>query len=318
MRATRVIDGEGSYLVTWFRAFYNEVIRVKQLIEAGLPVTTQRVSAVRMEELAPAGDVPEASQEESLMLRADGLDDVLAVRRCLMTVLERQENAAERIGGEHSFKLYKLAQYVMAALADEVFLNLDWEGRLLWKDHLLEAKLFQTAAAGDRVFNLIDCLLQECDSDALRFLQEREPGTVDLAKVCLLALVLDFQGRYRYTGNLAPLAIKRNKLYAFIASQDATLNPDRPALFPQAYGSTLREGFAEMLPNPIRWIWVLVFVIVTMFVVSATLWNTLTSQLKHELNQIEVVIRADSLTNAMRFNRLAQPPTAPSDTTQAP
>ena len=65
-----------------------------------------------------------------------------------------------------------------------------------------------------------------------------------------------------------------------------------------------------MLPDPRRWTWVLVFVVITMFLVSTALWSTLTSELKHELNQIQVIVRADSLTDAMRF---AQP-----DTTQAP
>ena len=122
MRATRVIEGEGSYLVTWFRAFYNEVVDVKQSIRAGVPVTTRHASAILE---VSVGEAPEAPQQEGLIRQDAALEAVLAVRQRLMNVLERQENAAEKIGGEHSLQLYKLAQYVMAALADEVLLNLD-------------------------------------------------------------------------------------------------------------------------------------------------------------------------------------------------
>ena len=88
MRATRVIEGEGSYLVTWFRAFYNEVVRVKQSVEAGVPVTTRHASALLE---VSVGEAPEASQ--GLIRQDAALEAVLAVRQRLMNVLERQENS---------------------------------------------------------------------------------------------------------------------------------------------------------------------------------------------------------------------------------
>lgn len=279
MRATRVIEGQGSYLVTWFRAFYNEVVGVKQSIQAGVPVTTRHASAIGQQ----GSEAPEASQQEGLIRQDAVREAVLAVRQRLMNVLERQENAAEKIGGEHSFKLYKLAQYVMAALADEVLLNLDWQGRVLWNDYLLETRLFQSAAAGGRVFDMIEHLVQE-----------RDAGTVELAKVCMMALVLDFQGRYRGAEDLTPLAAYRDALYAFIAGHDASLDRDRPVLIPQAYVSTLRDGFAEMLPDPRRWAWVLVFVIATLLLISTAVWGRLTSELAFELNEIQKVVQADT------------------------
>lgn len=301
MRATRVIEGEGSYLVTWFRAFYNEVVRVKQSIEAGVPVTTRHVSALLE---VSVGEAPEAPQQEGLIRQDAALEAVLAVRQRLMKVLERQENAAEKIGGEHSFKLYKLAQYVMAALADEVLLNLDWQGRLLWSDYLLESRLFKSAAAGGRVFDMIDHILQD-----------RDAGTVELAKVCMMALVLDFQGRYRGARDLAPLARYRDALYAFIAGHDASLDRDRPVLVPQAYASTLSGGFAEMLPNPRRWIWVLVFITVTLLLISTVVWGRLTSELKPELNEIQKVVQGDRRTTPVE--RETPREAVEADTTQA-
>ena len=305
MRTTRVIEGEGSYLVTWFRAFYNDVVGVKQSIRAGVPVTTRHASAIRLEVSVPAGEAPEAPQQEGLIRQDAAREAVLAVRQRLMNVLERQENAAEQIGGEHSFQLYKMAQYVMAALADEVLLNLDWQGRLLWKDYLLESRLFQSAAAGDRVFDLIEHILQD-----------RDAGTVELAKVCMMALVLDFQGRYRGTEDLTPLAVYRDALYAFIASHDASLDRDRPVLVPQAYAPTLSGGFAEMLPDPRRWIWVLVFVMVTLLLISTAVWGRLTSELKSELNEIQKVVQADRLTTTVE--RETPREAVQADTTQAP
>ena len=46
-----------------------------------------------------------------------------------------------RTGGEYASALYRRAQYVMAALADETFLYLDWPGRDAWRANLLEFKL---------------------------------------------------------------------------------------------------------------------------------------------------------------------------------
>ena len=235
-----ITEGEESYLVTWFRTFYNEVVRVKQEIRAGgVPL------------------------------------EVPAVHQRLLAVLERQENAAERIGGDYSLQFYKQAQYIMAAMADEVFLNLEWKGRLLWKDYLLETRLFQSAAAGDRFFDRVERLLRVGDA-----------SMVEMAKMYMMALVLDFQGRYKGHQDLTPLATYRDDLYAFISKHDASLDRDRPVLFPQAYVPTLTDGFAEMVPDPLRWGWVLALVVVTLFMISWVAWINLTSETEQTLQEI--------------------------------
>ncbi|HEY7116735.1 MAG TPA: DotU family type IV/VI secretion system protein, partial [Tepidisphaeraceae bacterium] len=45
------------------------------------------------------------------------------------------------------------------ALADEIFLNTEWEGRSYWVSNLLETKIYQTHAAGELFFQKLERLL---------------------------------------------------------------------------------------------------------------------------------------------------------------
>jgi len=48
----------------------------------------------------------------------------------------------------------------MVSLADEFFLHiLDWKGQDTWRQQLLEAKLFNSQAAGQRIFENLEILL---------------------------------------------------------------------------------------------------------------------------------------------------------------
>jgi hypothetical protein len=82
-----------------------------------------------------------------------GKSDMMAEEalRRLQTLLEMQALEAGRRGGEYGVLYYKEAQYVMAALADEIFLTLDWTGRDTWRSDLLETRLFGTYDAGEKV-----------------------------------------------------------------------------------------------------------------------------------------------------------------------
>src|SRR4051812_30774573 len=66
-------------------------------------------------------------------------DPTMAVWSRLAELLERQARFTNNSAGDIGFGLYRECQYVMAALADEVFLNAAWSGRELWARHLLES-----------------------------------------------------------------------------------------------------------------------------------------------------------------------------------
>ncbi|NOT07089.1 MAG: hypothetical protein HOP28_02675, partial [Gemmatimonadales bacterium] len=107
-------ENRDAFILPRFREFYAEVIRLKRRVRsAGAPVAVA------------AGERP---GEEAANL----------VEQRLLGLLEQQALDCARLAGEPAAKLYKDAQYVMAALADETFLNLEWDGRGLWSSRLLE------------------------------------------------------------------------------------------------------------------------------------------------------------------------------------
>jgi type VI secretion system protein ImpK len=254
MNATAYSD---SFLLSQFRAFYSEVVRLKRLAQAGTWA------------FAPE-DVAEAE--------ADAYQVGTAVWQQLLTVLEQQELIAGRKGGEYGTVLYKDAQYVMAALADEIFLHLDWAGREAWKAHLLETKLFHSHSAGEHLFEKIEQLLLEPD-----------PVFRDLATVYLMALGLGFQGKFRGTDDAGQIDHHRRRLFAFIAHREPDLLNASRHLFPETYSHTLDGGRARKLPDTRQWIALVVGVVLTLVVLSSALWRHLTIDLYNVINRILVI-----------------------------
>ena len=238
-----------SSLIAAFREFYREVVRLKGVVTAAPPDAPAD----------PAGR-PEAR--------------VNAVRQELTALLERQAAAAAR-GGGYGAEIYREAQYLMAALGDEVFLNLDWAGRELWKSQLLEQKLFGTHRAGEAVFERLDAILTS-----------RDPIYIDLAKVYLFALGLGFAGRYRGPEGAARLATYRLDLFNFLANREPELRTGPAHLFPEAYASTLDQGEPTHLPRLRFWIGVLGVLILAWFAVSYEIWHMLLANLDPLVQQI--------------------------------
>lgn len=264
-----------SYLLTWFRAFYAEVVYVKQTLLADVPAPLPEAARPGRTVVTAAGTL----EVEGEALPGPGGDDplrarVMEIRHRLLALLERQEKAAEQIGGAYAFELYREAQYAMAALADEILLHTPWAGRDLWQDHLLETRLFGTAVAGERLFERMD-----------QVLHAREAGFVELAKIYFLALVLGFEGgcRGRSTQRLLHY---RQQLFAFITSHEGAGAASSAMVLPQAYDHTLVEGEATLLPDPRRWAWVLVLVVLTMLILSTAIWQNLTHEMAHVLTLI--------------------------------
>jgi type VI secretion system protein ImpK len=241
-----------SSLIAAFREFYREVVRLKGVVTADAPA-------------APAAPADPGGRPEAR---------VNAVRQELTALLERQAAQAAR-GGGYGTEVYREAQYLMAALGDEVFLNLDWAGRELWKSQLLEQKLFGTHRAGEAVFERLDAILTS-----------RDPIYIDLAKVYLFALGLGFAGRYRGPEGAARLATYRLDLFNFLANREPELRTGPAHLFPEAYASTLDSGEPTHLPRLRFWIGVLGVLILAWFAVSYQVWHSLLANLEPLVQQI--------------------------------
>lgn len=243
-----------TYLMAQFQEFYSELVRLKWRI----------------------------GHDEWLVLTGDEKPDVVAetspnaVWQVLLTLLERQALESRRGGGDFAAEIYAQAQYVMAALADEIFLNLDWPGQEAWRSNLLEAKLFQSHTAGDVIFERLDELLLATD-----------PVYFELARIYLAAVALGFQGKYRGQDNAdLELAAYRRRLLAFITQREPTALEGRERFFPEAYAHTLDRSEGRELPYLRRWVLAFVVLVAVWILASHLAWWELTRDLWPLLDRI--------------------------------
>ena len=250
----------GSYLLTQFREFYREIARLKRTV-AYAPAATAAEEAVLTGVTASAiGSGFGAGAAAQPALAASPA--VTGVWQQLLSLLERQALEAGQ-GGAFAYEVYREAQYVMAALADEVFLHLEWEGKTSWP--LLESRLFQTHIAGEEIFSRID-----------RLLQRRDPFYQDLAAVYFMALSLGFQGKYRGGDDAQPREYRR-QLFRMIYRRDPKLYTVTGHLFPQSYQNTLDKAEMKKLPAQWVWAWLIVGVLVFWIALSGYTWSSATS-----------------------------------------
>ncbi|HEV2846894.1 MAG TPA: DotU family type IV/VI secretion system protein, partial [Thermoanaerobaculia bacterium] len=187
-----------------------------------------------------------------------------AIWQALLGLLNRQEAEVRRTGGEYASALYRRAQYVMAALADETFLFLDWPGRDAWRANLLEFKLFQSYRAGEEVFRRMDALLRT-----------RDPADLELAKIYLLALGLGFRGSLRGPEGETRVDAYRRELYTFLTNREPGSSRQPASLFPEAYQSNLETaGSSRRLSPARRWLLAGLLLFLGWILVSHHIWTT--------------------------------------------
>jgi type VI secretion system protein ImpK len=238
---------ESSFLLKQFHTFYEQVVRQKVMVAEIESRTTARPDE--------EGENPEA-------------DRVHTVQVTLIKVLEEQVLESRRQGGEYGVDYYKKAQYVMAALADEVFLNMPWGGRELWKTNLLEFKFFGTHVAGELLFDKIEELLKD-----------RDPALIEIAAIYLMALSLGFRGKFKDKDDAGMLDYYRSQLFTFIFKTNADLTSETKQLFPETYNYTLDKSEGKRLPYLNKWFGVIVLIIILFLVGSYAIWDNQTRDL---------------------------------------
>ncbi|MES3002150.1 MAG: DotU family type IV/VI secretion system protein [Pseudomonadota bacterium] len=220
---------DDDHLVRQFRAFYDEVSKAQ-------------TRAIEMREIDPEA----ASQD---------------LERHLENLIELQTLESKREGSRFELESIADARYLKAALADEMLLNSDWIGRETWTSHLLEASLFRTSVAGDRVFERIEDVLSS-----------REPSRRDIARLYLFALALGYQGRYRGTNESGKLAGLREELFQFVYQRPAELSGRDRVLSDRPYASTLSHIAPRKLPTLSRWTVGFILSLVALLAISEMLW----------------------------------------------
>lgn len=218
------------FLLACFAEFYEEVASIKLAIIEG-----------RLSSYLTVGDEVPPTRGAELALR---------VSSRLAVILGNQARTIAAAGTAGEIKAHNGARYVMAALADEIFIldpHLEWAGREAWVEELLEYRIFRSQDAGERFFRLADQLLHSAG---------RDPLHADLASVFLLALQLGFKGRYRGEHGIKTLRDYRQRLYKF-AQQPGHYGQDihdgRHRAFQQAYQHLLKGERDERRAPLSRW-----------------------------------------------------------------
>ena len=275
-------------LVSRFREFYRQVLRLREAVEAArygssVEETARELSGeptTRPGEIlrtTPGGDREDEIGREPGEGSGEGSRgtavDVDSVRLELLSVLERQSRTSdgEEGGGPYRYVTDE-ARFAMAALADEVFLNADWEGRRPWKGQLLEAHLFESRRAGEAIFERIDELLAHPD-----------PARNDLAYIYLMLLGLGFQGKYRdHPDGSSVLAAYGRRLFVFLAHRRPELQETTHHLFPEAYERFPGGRTGPRLPHLRPWILAFVLLAVVWLAVGHGIWDGLSHEI-HDL-----------------------------------
>lgn len=292
---------ETSFVLTFFEEFYERVVAYKQQILHGhwndlqeplgeekshgsdafphsntsLHSDTSQNPSGTSEPQPPSFPDPLESQTTS----GDGVKAAQKILRDLKEILDRQSFDAPRFGGEFAAQYYREAQYIMVALADEVFLNLQWPGGDYWEEHLLESTFFGTHASGEIFFKRLDS-----------FLMTQDPVRKDIAQLYLLTLGLGFLGQYRDKNDQGRLRAYKHQLYVFIYHQEPRLlEEDGEKLIPQAYAHTLKHGNPKALHDYKPWIVVYAALAGILTVMSLFVWHQSTRSLQTSVGKILAV-----------------------------
>ncbi|WP_033919618.1 DotU family type IV/VI secretion system protein [Sphingomonas sp. 37zxx] len=153
--------------------------------------------------------------------------------------------------------------YVLAAFADEMLLVecADWAEQQGWDQRPLEAMLYGTALAGDRVFAAAEALI-----DGRR-------DEICTATTILLAMMMGMRGRWLDRDDRGALARQRDALYALVAGRSYDARDPAPyqrmALRPTALTG------ASTRPLPPLWPWLATLAAVTLLYlpVSHLVWR---------------------------------------------
>jgi type VI secretion system protein ImpK len=248
------------FLLTQFHLFYVRLIELKTAANAGTWVFKSN------EEGAKPNQVESETKVTSGLLFQE-----------LVSLLEKQQLSVGQSGGEMGVKLYSDALFVMAAMADEVFLTMTWAGQEAWSKFLLENKFFGSNAGGDIFFLKLDTLLKN-----------RDQVYAELATLFLLALSLGFRGKFHGINDAGAIDNYKDQLYTFIFQKPTELNSIEKKLFADAYLHTLEQKAKMVIPGLKKWYGLLALLAITLLGISHIIWLQMTGEIGKIVSQIVV------------------------------
>jgi type VI secretion system protein ImpK len=146
----------------------------------------------------------------------------------------------------------------MAATADELFIDLEWDGAGNWTARPLEVELFGTRRAGEEIFARIEGLMDGHGAVHM-----------EMAAVYLTALELGFKGKFAEAGDRDTLDGYESRLRTLLGQRPSVAGP----LVPACYQSTILAGTGRRLPPSRLW-WSVAAAIAALFFLAFVLTLT--------------------------------------------
>lgn len=252
-----------STIVHGFQAFYYELLRQKE-------------KALSMF-FTPQQDANNENENSN----AEGY--VVGIQKKMLAVIENVTNtihAKSRINP----KFVADTKYIMAVLADEIFLNLQWDGARYWRYTLLEKQIFQTEIAGDKFFTMLDEIVTDFSNEEMAFLY-------------LMALSLGFKGRYRDIENSDEhIGWYKDRLYSILNTKSARLYfPGRSHMIESCYDYMYIENDNSQIPDYRFWTYCVLAVVFAYILISYFVWANITDDICEILSKIAEQIRQGAL-----------------------
>ncbi len=161
---------------------------------------------------------------------------------------------------DFEIRIFKQAMYVMAVLADEIFiLDFSWPGSEYWPNHMLENRLFCSQSSGNIFFSNLGELLKDRSGEAL---------IKELANLYLIALQLGFAGKYRGQSGLPYLKGYQKKLLTFVGASPKPVS----LIFKKSYDYCLSEAVPARLAPFAPWIRWALFLLLLYLLLSGHIW----------------------------------------------
>lgn len=247
---------ENSFITEKFQEFYFELLKQKQ-------------KALKLRIYKNQRTLTESALSEKIT------GSVQEIQHKLKAVLEKQSLQALKQVGEFAVSHFQEAQYVMAVLSDETFLTLNWPGKKLWENSLIEGHMFHTQIAGEMFFKKLDQLLSNHD-----------PMKLDLAIIYLWALGLGFKGKYRDEDD-EKIRWYKFQLYQLIQNAQPTLyHPGREDLLFSPYESNVSEPVTREMPAVRKWLMIFILSVLGYLLISHAVWYWSTKEVSVSVHHI--------------------------------
>ena len=187
-------------------------------------------------------------------------DFVLYAQKSIRSFIENYGISARN--NNISINVINEVKYVMVSICDEIFLHIDWEGKQIWEEKMLESSLFDSHIAGIKFFENLEGLFLSHD-----------PSKYDLAYIYLNCLGLGFLGKFRNHENHGDIRFYKRKLYHLIYDRDPTIEDSEFKLSEEPYQHTIDQNNKYKLIDFGAWYAAFALVVFTLFVLSDIVWR---------------------------------------------